>query len=88
MITPYSPPLGPRIESLRVRRVDATKDVEPSGPSPLRDPGDVAMLPRADRATFSAEALRRLAEDQSLDDSADPQTTGLQENRHGRGQGA
>ena len=79
MITPYPSPSGLRVELLRARRVDATASVERSGPSPLRDPGDVALLPRMDRADFSDEALRRLAEDQSRDDSSDPQTTNHQE---------
>ena len=72
MITPYLPSPGLRVEWLRTRRVDATASVERSGPSPLRDPGDVALLPRIDRADFSDEALRRLAEDQSRDDSSNP----------------
>lgn len=83
MITPYPPSPGLRVEWLRARRVDATASVERSGPSPLRDPGDVALLPRIDRADFSDEALRRLAEDQSRDDSSNPQTSDHQEIRHG-----
>ncbi|MBA3700232.1 MAG: hypothetical protein H0W78_15400 [Planctomycetes bacterium] len=43
MITPYPPPPGPRVELLRVRRVAPTAPVERSGPSPLRDPGDLAV---------------------------------------------
>jgi hypothetical protein len=65
MITPYPPPPGPRVELLRVRRIDPTGSVERSGPSPLRDPRDQPPLPRVDRADFSDEALRRLAEDLS-----------------------
>jgi hypothetical protein len=63
MITPYPPPPGPRVELLRVRRVDPTVPVERSGPSPVRDPEDLAPPPQTDRAEFSEEALRLLAED-------------------------
>ncbi len=65
MITPYPPPAGPRVELLRVRRVDPTMPVERSGPSPLRDPADSALASTSpvDRAEISDEALRQLEHD-------------------------
>jgi len=65
MITPYPPPPGPRVELLRVRRIDPTDPIERSGPSPLRDPGDLAVAQpaRIDRAEISDEARRLLARD-------------------------
>lgn len=65
MITPYPPPPGPRVELLRVRRIDPTAPPERSGPSPLRDPADLALLPPVlvDRVQISDEALRLLAGD-------------------------
>jgi hypothetical protein len=67
MITPYPPPLGPRVELLRVRRVDPTINVIPSElPPQAPDPADQPPLPirsRMDRAEFSAEALRLLEAD-------------------------
>ncbi len=65
MITPYPPPAGPRVELLRVRRVDPTMPIERSGPSPLRDPADLAVAPTVpvDRVELSDEALRLLARD-------------------------
>ena len=65
MITPYPPPQGPRVELLRVRRVDPTLAIERSGPAPLRDPADgvPAVSVPNDQAEFSAEALALLARD-------------------------
>lgn len=64
MITPFPPPPA-RVEFLRVRRVDPTGSANPSGPSPLRDPGDLVYSPslRVDAAVFSDEALRLLVND-------------------------
>ncbi len=67
MITPYPPLIGPRVELLRVRRVDPTIDVVPSELQlQPPDPADQPPLParwRKDSAEFSAEALRRLEAD-------------------------
>lgn len=65
MITPFPPPPGPRVELLRVRRVDPTMPVERSGPAPLPDPGDLPPPARltTDRVEISDEALRLLARD-------------------------
>jgi hypothetical protein len=65
MITPYPPPPGPRVELLRVRRVDPTAPVERSGPSPLRDPADLVLAQpaRVERLDLSDDALRLLARD-------------------------
>lgn len=65
MITPYPPPAGPRVELLRVRRVDPTMPIERSGPSPLRDPANLALAPTVpvDQVDLSDEALRLLARD-------------------------
>ncbi len=65
MITPYPPPQGPRVELLRVRRVDPTLASERSGPAPLRDPADT--LPAAAVVGLSADPVRLLTDD--------PQTT-------------
>ena len=64
MITPFPPPPA-RVELLRVRRVDPTGPADPSGPSPLRDPGDLVYSTslRVDAAVFSDEALRLLVND-------------------------
>ena len=64
MITPFPPPPA-RVELLRVRRVDPTGPAYPSGPSPLRDPGDLiySQSLRVDEAVFSDEALRLLVND-------------------------
>ena len=64
MITPFPPPPA-RVELLRVRRVDPTGPADPSGPSPLRDPGDFVYSQslRVDDAVFSDEALLLLVND-------------------------
>ena len=64
MITPFPPPPA-RVELLRVRRVDPTGPANPSGPSPLRDPGDLVYSQslRVDDAVFSDEALLLLVND-------------------------
>jgi hypothetical protein len=65
MITPYSPPQGPRVELLRVRRVDPTAPIERAQLSPLHDPGDLVLTQpmRVDRVEISDEARRLLARD-------------------------
>ncbi len=65
MITPFPPPPGPRVELLRVRRVDPTMPAERSGPSPLRDPGELPPpAPQTvDRIDLSEDALHLLPHD-------------------------
>ncbi len=74
MITPYPPPPGPRVELLRVRRVDASTPNDRTGPSPRHDQGDLALSQpqRLEPVDNSDEALRLLARDLHLQASEDP----------------
>lgn len=62
MITPYPPPQGPRVELLRVRRVDRSAAVERSGPAPPRDPADTqpTFAQAPDRVEISNAAIALL----------------------------